>query len=293
MMPMKQRDIMLLKISFLIAFFVLIPVVLTPLVSAGSVTRSFSSGSVEQGGHLTVTLAVDVNESQEDVYAIEEDYPDEWSVVDSGGLNSQDPGYLKKVVIDNASDTEYQYVLSAPSAMGNYTWYGQYLFENMSDELPIGGDSHASVTEAPPPPPDDDGGSSGSGSSPGGAACSPNWTCTEWEGCQPDGNQTRTCTDSSSCGSDSGKPEEYMNCIYIEPYNITGECVENWFCRGWSECLGGVQTRTCVDMNACGTAYSRPHDEQICLPEAIGIGGLIIFPVLIIIIAFIVFMRRK
>ncbi len=265
---------MSLRVSLAVAFFLLAPSVLVPAASAGNVARSFSSGSVSQEGLLTVTLTVDVNETQEDIYAIEEDYPEGWSVVDSGGMSSQDPGYLKKVVISNAADTEYHYALQAPTQTGNYTWSGQYLFENMSQELEIGGETRVTVTEAPPAPPGDEPSPGGSSPAPG-AGCSPDWTCTDWGECQPGGNQARTCTDSNSCGSALGMPEEYRNCTYAEPYNMTGECVESWFCGSWSECTGGVQTRLCVDMKGCGTSWQKPPESQACTGEAAWAGSLL------------------
>ncbi|NIM47350.1 MAG: hypothetical protein GTN40_04320 [Candidatus Aenigmarchaeota archaeon] len=35
-------------------------------------------------------------------------------------------------------------------------------------------------------------------------------------------------------------------------------CIENWDCTDWSECVGGTQTRTCTDLNDCGTTYDAP-----------------------------------
>jgi len=43
-------------------------------------------------------------------------------------------------------------------------------------------------------------------------------------------------------------------------------CQENWSCgASWSDCsTGGVQTRTCVDSNACGTTLQKPSESQSC-----------------------------
>ncbi|MFP4112188.1 MAG: hypothetical protein ACLFPQ_06095 [Candidatus Woesearchaeota archaeon] len=42
--------------------------------------------------------------------------------------------------------------------------------------------------------------------------------------------------------------------IYIE-----GSCTENWDCDSWGDCVDGTQTRTCTDLNECGTTDERPN----------------------------------
>ncbi|MBI5404685.1 MAG: hypothetical protein HY976_00495, partial [Candidatus Kerfeldbacteria bacterium] len=46
-------------------------------------------------------------------------------------------------------------------------------------------------------------------------------------------------------------------------------CSESWSCGEWSACLNGIQTRTCLDANICGTTASRPAITQSCA-EPIG-----------------------
>jgi hypothetical protein len=41
--------------------------------------------------------------------------------------------------------------------------------------------------------------------------CTPSWTCGAWGTCTS-GTQTRTCTDSNSCGVSTGKPAESQSC---------------------------------------------------------------------------------
>ncbi len=41
-------------------------------------------------------------------------------------------------------------------------------------------------------------------------------------------------------------------------------CAENWQCSGWDTCSSGMQTRTCTDLNSCGTAISKPAETQSC-----------------------------
>lgn len=41
-------------------------------------------------------------------------------------------------------------------------------------------------------------------------------------------------------------------------------CTENWSCGVWPECANSLQTRTCTDLNHCGTISSRPIVVQGC-----------------------------
>lgn len=41
-------------------------------------------------------------------------------------------------------------------------------------------------------------------------------------------------------------------------------CLESWQCSAWSACINGEQTRTCSDLNICGTALDRPESKRIC-----------------------------
>lgn len=64
------------------------------------------------------------------------------------------------------------------------------------------------------------GGGSGGGESSGGgyaSSCTPSWTCDAWAACQRDYTQTRSCTDSNSCGVTAGKPVELQVCTYTKP----------------------------------------------------------------------------
>ncbi|MEM2963759.1 MAG: lamin tail domain-containing protein [Candidatus Anstonellales archaeon] len=60
----------------------------------------------------------------------------------------------------------------------------------------------------------------------GGSYCSPEWNCTEWSECQPNGTQSRICIDLNSCGTLSGKPTEIRNCTYVVSAKgeISGAC---------------------------------------------------------------------
>lgn len=43
-------------------------------------------------------------------------------------------------------------------------------------------------------------------------------------------------------------------------------CTESWSCSSWGACQeGNLQTRTCTDINSCGTTYLRPAQTQSCV----------------------------
>ncbi len=44
--------------------------------------------------------------------------------------------------------------------------------------------------------------------------------------------------------------------------NLT--CTESWSCGEWGTCSSGTQTRTCTDVNICGTTTSRPSLSKDC-----------------------------
>ncbi|MCL6579259.1 MAG: hypothetical protein K6T73_07730, partial [Candidatus Bathyarchaeota archaeon] len=77
-----------------------------------------------------------------------------------------------------------------------------------------------------------------------GASCTPSWQCGNWTPYPCTGiKQTRNCTD-TLCGQ--GTKTFERNC-----------CTENWQCGDWStECIGGMRTRTCTDLNNCNTTYN-------------------------------------
>lgn len=52
--------------------------------------------------------------------------------------------------------------------------------------------------------------------------------------------------------------EGSLGCTYIY-------CLENWSCDEWGSCSGGIQFRTCVDLNNCSTELDKPNESQSCL----------------------------
>ena len=42
-------------------------------------------------------------------------------------------------------------------------------------------------------------------------------------------------------------------------------CLESWICDDWSVCLAGQETRTCTDLNSCGTTIQKPSETKSCI----------------------------
>lgn len=84
----------------------------------------------------------------------------------------------------------------------------------------------------PPPPPSGGGGGSTFTSGGGGASCTESWTCSAWGSCIG-GEQTRTCTDSSACGTVWNRPVLEQSCTVsmsisvTEAYLNAGDCVSS------------------------------------------------------------------
>ncbi len=75
------------------------------------------------------------------------------------------------------------------------------------------------------------------------------------------------------CGNGVCDPGEEIRC----PTDCVGEvCTPNWSCSAWSECIDGLQNRTCVDLNNCGTPVGKPVETRACeemtqsTPEPLG-----------------------
>jgi Cys-rich repeat protein len=138
-----------------------------------------------------------------------------------------------------------------------------------------------------------------------GSGCKEDWSCPKWsEVACISGQQTRSCVDANSCGTEANKPDESQSCIACSDSgncadssaavctpggscveclldsdcpsggrcdmdtNIcfaTSSCVENWSCASWGSCSNGKQTRSCVDANSCGTEAKKPAESRTCI----------------------------
>jgi len=116
------------------------------------------------------------------------------------------------------------------------------------------------------------GGGGGGGGGGSRIICQERWTCSDWGTCS-DEIQTRTCSDSSNCGTFLDKPIETKPCL--EP------CKEEWRCTGWGPCEENFQIRICSDINICDTELEKPNETQDCglKPTGEKITGQILKPV--------------
>lgn len=66
---------------------------------------------------------------------------------------------------------------------------------------------------------------------------------------RPCDDQTIASSDNPNCCLD--------NCVGVD-------CVEEWSCGAWSDCVNDVQTRYCTDLHSCGTVFSKPETSMAC-----------------------------
>jgi parallel beta-helix repeat protein len=64
-------------------------------------------------------------------------------------------------------------------------------------------------------------------------------------------------------------------CLYMCRDRKCIECREKWICAEWSKCENRTQTRTCEDLNKCGTEFLKPAEIQGCGEEGVGITEII------------------
>jgi hypothetical protein len=83
------------------------------------------------------------------------------------------------------------------------------------------------------------------------------------------------CCVDADCGS--GYTCTASTCVQVGGGVVAEpECVEDWVCADWSDCVDGAQSRVCVDTNDCGTTEEMPELEQECETET-PITGLFTF----------------
>lgn len=93
-------------------------------------------------------------------------------------------------------------------------------------------------------------------------ACTPSWQCGEWGPSSNTSNwgEYRSCYSTPNCDI-AGK----VGCLAGKPLSYRDKaCTENWSCYNWSTCSGGLQTRTCKDVNNCGSTTNKPVLTQSC-----------------------------
>ncbi|MBW2965767.1 cadherin repeat domain-containing protein [Candidatus Woesearchaeota archaeon] len=94
--------------------------------------------------------------------------------------------------------------------------------------------------------------------------CVESWSCSSWTNCLA-GTQTRTCTDLNECGTESNKPSEIQSCSSGGGGGGNGkDCIPEWECGKWGECINQTQTRICTDLNNCNNNTEMPPTEKKC-----------------------------
>ncbi|GEM_PF-3787651 len=80
--------------------------------------------------------------------------------------------------------------------------------------------------------------------------------------------------------------------IKQEILSEVNNCIENWECDEWGECLNEKQTRNCLDLNSCETEKDKPLIEQSCEKARRWFLEIIYFIVILSIILLIVFLIK-
>jgi hypothetical protein len=114
------------------------------------------------------------------------------------------------------------------------------------------------------------------------ATCS--YLDTDWTACDKDDLQTMeqgVCltinpgeTECSSCGTRiikrkcSAAVPPIEEDVSSSPSGGRGDggsnCVEDWECSFWNDCVDSQQIRTCTDLNECDTILSKPAEDLAC-----------------------------
>lgn len=58
-----------------------------------------------------------------------------------------------------------------------------------------------------------------------------------------------------------------------EGVSTSGACTEDWRCSSWSECIDGIESRTCNDLYDCGTTELKPVEARECAERIESSGG--------------------
>ena len=72
---------------------------------------------------------------------------------------------------------------------------------------------------------------------------------------------TKICEDPNPTYQGTGEVTSPYCCM---PNEV---CVENWQCTSWTTCTNNQQTRTCTDINNCGTTINKPLEIQSCISQ--------------------------
>jgi hypothetical protein len=89
--------------------------------------------------------------------------------------------------------------------------------------------------------------------------------------------------------------------VILPAYRLGEEpCTENWECSEWSDCVDNQQTRSCSDLNNCGTEENKPATSQSCSVQEEDTGNIFNFYylaggiiIIVLIAAVIIFLKGK
>ncbi|RJQ17208.1 hypothetical protein C4573_04105 [Candidatus Woesearchaeota archaeon] len=177
-----------------------------------------------------------------------------YTVIGNSAINVSIDSITSQVALTAAECTEEYVIFTAIERYTNETYTANSNFVLLKANCPTEGS---------------DGGDEGGGGAGGGGGiertCEPDWQCTGWSECYPNGTRSRTCTDWNGCDANN-----YKN-TFIEPCDYPEEvCKEQWDCGEWSACFNlsasgeGIQTITCTDINSCGTFLLQPNLTRNC-----------------------------
>jgi len=255
-----------------------------------SATRSFNSPATADN-NLTVTLTVIVDQTSGTAYGIEETFPSNFTLTDSGtAIIYQNT--LKWIDYNALQGTyTYTYKIKAPLTAGTYTITGISQFEGQASTTINGNTSItviANCTESDWTHTDKACQSNNTltrtwskmGTCTDGAnhpttesiSCNYNApTCTDfnyvlWSACTPNETQNRTITSSLPIGCEGGNPTLVRQCTYIPP------CTEdNWtYELNPQQCPdNNTQIKTWTKIGNCSTGTSHPASETITCNHAL------------------------
>jgi len=241
-----------------------------------TVTREISTTDVVVGGTISITLSVDVGNS--DAFAIDETVPNGWTVQNAGGGSQDHAGHLKWVVVGESGssgydcggldsctgsiqDVSYTYILKAPSTTGSATLTGEYMFDTDSIVKQIGSTTLTVVDNECIPYNADSAGCNAQ------TACS---YCPMASQCLPASQvacTTSGCYDENSvCNSEC----QIVACGSNEKCKTTQceVCNPDWVCGSWYPDICPASSkfeRDCTDNNNCQTAKT---ESKRCTPNS-------------------------
>ena len=96
--------------------------------------------------------------------------------------------------------------------------------------------------------------------------------CNSAESCSSCPADCGTCKKTGGGGSSSSRTTTTTT-----PVETTGieDCIPDWICSDWLDCINGVEKRVCVDASKCGTNEGRPAEEKECVvPEELEIESI-------------------